>query len=66
MDAEEGMKGNVAEEREWFRIEEIESKRESEGETVWPYVLTGLGFAYVIFWRFQMSQLVDKMDSKRA
>ena len=57
---QEGMKGNV-EEREWFRIEEVQSKRESEGESVWPYVFIGLGLLYVVFWRFQMTQLVQKI-----
>lgn len=62
---QEGMKGNE-EEREWFRIEEAQTKRDSEGESVWPYVFIGLGLVYVVFWRFQMGQLVQKMDQKTA
>jgi len=49
--------------RESFAIAEIRS-REGEDEHVWIFVLIGLGFAYFLFWRFQMENLVFKMDRK--
>ncbi|XP_074317572.1 uncharacterized protein LOC141653641 [Silene latifolia] len=65
---EEGIKG-ISEgevEREWFRIEEIRSKGEEDGETLWPFVMIGLGLVYFLFWRFQMGQLVKNMDKKHS
>ncbi|XP_031267441.1 uncharacterized protein LOC116125864 [Pistacia vera] len=50
--------------REEFSIEEVRSKKESEDENVWVFVLIGLGLAYFLFWRFQMSKLVKTMDKK--
>ncbi|CAI0412301.1 unnamed protein product [Linum tenue] len=60
----EGILGNVEVEREWFRIEEVRSAKEGEGENVILYVMIGLGLAYFLFWRFQMKQLVRNMDKK--
>lgn len=57
----EGRIGNS--ERENFGIAEMRS-REGQDESVWIFVLIGLGFAYFFFWRFQMGQLVKKMDRK--
>ena len=57
---DEGRVGNSR--RENFGIAELRSKREGEDESVWIFVLIGLGFAYFFFWRFQMAQLVKKMD----
>lgn len=54
--------GNVG--REWFRIEEVRSERDSKEDSVWVYVLLGLGLAYFLFWRFQMRQLVKNLDKK--
>lgn len=63
---QEGIKG-ILEEREWFRIEEIVSKRENEEESMlWPFMLIGLGLVYFLFWKFQMGQLVKDVDRKRA
>ncbi|KAK9106158.1 hypothetical protein Scep_023002 [Stephania cephalantha] len=59
---DEAVKGNV--ERETFRIEEIESKKDNEEENIWMFVLIGLGLAYVMYWRFQMGQLVKNMNKK--
>eukprot|EP00262_Sarcandra_glabra_P003156 TRINITY_DN1366_c0_g1_i1.p1 TRINITY_DN1366_c0_g1~~TRINITY_DN1366_c0_g1_i1.p1 ORF type:complete len:364 (+),score=26.64 TRINITY_DN1366_c0_g1_i1:101-1192(+) len=59
---DEGMLGNV--DRMEFSIEEIESEREKEGESVWIFVLIGLGLAYLMYWRFQMGQLVKSMNKK--
>ncbi|PSR88179.1 Protein STRICTOSIDINE SYNTHASE-LIKE 3 like [Actinidia chinensis var. chinensis] len=61
---DEGQWGNV--ERETFRIVEIESDKEQKEDSVWIYVLVGLGFAYFCFWRFQMRQLVTNMNKKTA
>ncbi|XP_027361746.1 uncharacterized protein LOC113869562 [Abrus precatorius] len=58
----EGILGNL--ERESFRIEEVKSPKESEGENVWMYVMIGFGLAYFLYWRFQMGQLVKNMDKK--
>ncbi|KAK7320769.1 hypothetical protein VNO77_30547 [Canavalia gladiata] len=58
----EGILGNS--ERESFKIEEVRSPKESEGENVWMYVMLGIGLAYFLFWRFQMGQLVKNMDKK--
>ncbi|GAB2293782.1 hypothetical protein Dimus_027996 [Dionaea muscipula] len=60
--AEEGIKGNVG--REWFRIVEIAAVK-GEEDHVWAFVLVGLGFAYFLFWRFQMGQLFQNLDKKR-
>lgn len=60
----EGLAGNV--EREWFTIEEVESSKDSGEESVWVFVLIGLGLAYFMFWRFQMGQLVRNMNKKTA
>ncbi|XP_050881617.1 uncharacterized protein LOC127085080 [Lathyrus oleraceus] len=58
----EGLLGNL--EREGFRIEEIMSPKESEGENVWLYVMIGFGMMYFVYWRFQMGQLVKHMNKK--
>ncbi|CAI8605517.1 unnamed protein product [Vicia faba] len=58
----EGLLGNS--EREGFRIEEIRSPKESEGENVWLYVMIGFGMVYFVYWRFQMGQLVKSMNKK--
>ncbi|XP_061367019.1 uncharacterized protein LOC133310140 [Gastrolobium bilobum] len=50
--------------RESFGIAEMRSKKEGQNENVWIFVLIGIGFAYFFFWRFQMAQLVKKMDHK--
>ncbi|CAL1391172.1 unnamed protein product [Linum trigynum] len=61
----EGILGNAeGGGREWFRIEEVRSAKESEDENVILYVMIGLGLAYFLFWRFQMKQLVRNMDKK--
>lgn len=63
---QEVIKG-ISEDREWFRIEEIRPNRESEDDSLlWPILLIGLGFAYFLFWKLQMGQLVKNMDRKRA
>lgn len=51
-------------EREGFRIEEIMSPKESEGENVWLYVMIGFGIVYFVYWRFHMGQLVKHMNKK--
>ncbi|KAL6011555.1 hypothetical protein ACLOJK_002003 [Asimina triloba] len=61
---DEGMLGNV--EREEFSIEEIESREENDGEKAWILVLVGLGLAYFMWWRYQMSSLMKNMNKKRA
>ncbi|CAI9785437.1 unnamed protein product [Fraxinus pennsylvanica] len=53
-------------ERVEFSIVEVESEKESKEGSVWIFVLLGLGFAYFLFWRFQMRQLVQNMDKKTA
>ncbi|CAN1795082.1 hypothetical protein LINPERHAP1_LOCUS20490 [Linum perenne] len=58
----EGIMGNGG--REWFAIEEIRSRKEGEDESIWLYVMIGVGLAYFLFWRFQMKQLVKNMDKK--
>ena len=58
----EGMMGNV--ERERFSIVEVSSEKESGEEKIWVYVLIGFGFAYFLFWRFQMRQLVSNLNKK--
>ncbi|XP_057436265.1 uncharacterized protein LOC130728733 [Lotus japonicus] len=50
--------------RESFGIAEVRSKKEGQDENVWIFVLIGLGMAYFLFWRFQMGQLVKKMNNK--
>lgn len=59
---DEGRMGGM--ERESFGIAEVRSKNEGHDEKVWMFVLVGIGFAYFLFWRFQMGQLVKKMDHK--
>lgn len=59
---DEGMMGNS--ERETFSIAEVRSEKESKEESVWIFVLIGLGLAYFMFWRFQMRQLVGNMNKK--
>ncbi|OAY79680.1 hypothetical protein ACMD2_10825 [Ananas comosus] len=49
-----------------YRIEEVVWAKEEEGEMVWAFVLVGLGLAYFVYWRFQMGQLVNNMNKKRA
>ncbi|XP_052203804.1 uncharacterized protein LOC127809141 [Diospyros lotus] len=61
----EGLWGNG--ERDWFSIVEIRSEKESqEDDSVWMFVLIGLGLAYFLFWRFQMRQLVSNMNKKTS
>uniref|UniRef100_A0A5B7BG74 SMP-30/Gluconolactonase/LRE-like region domain-containing protein n=1 Tax=Davidia involucrata TaxID=16924 RepID=A0A5B7BG74_DAVIN len=60
----EGMWENK--EREKFSIVEIEAESETGDESVWVFVLIGLGLAYFLFWRFQMGQLVTNMNKKTA
>ncbi|KAL1361117.1 hypothetical protein HN51_006484 [Arachis hypogaea] len=50
--------------REGFGIAEVRSKREGQDDSIWLFVLMGVGFAFLMFWRFQMSQLVKKMHHK--
>lgn len=50
--------------RDSFKIEEVRSPKENEGENVWIYVMLGIGLFYFLFWRFQMKQLVKNMDKK--
>ncbi|XP_004492018.1 uncharacterized protein [Cicer arietinum] len=57
----EGILGDSG--RENFGIGEVRS-REGQDEHVWIFLLIGLGLAYFFFWRFQMSNLVKKMDQK--
>ncbi|KAJ8460477.1 hypothetical protein OPV22_033403 [Ensete ventricosum] len=54
------------EEKKVRRIEEVEWRKEGEGEMVWGFVLIGLGFAYFCYWRFQMGQLVTNLNKKTA
>ncbi|GMP83681.1 hypothetical protein CsSME_00037507 [Camellia sinensis var. sinensis] len=61
---DEGISGNWS--RDVFGIAEIESEKESKQDSVWMYVLIGLGLAYFCFWRFQMRQLVTNMNKKTA
>ncbi|XP_020219458.1 uncharacterized protein LOC109802481 [Cajanus cajan] len=56
---DEGRMGDSG--RENFGIAELRSKKEGD-ERVWIFVLIGLGFAYFCFWRFQMGELVKRMD----
>ncbi|RHN68408.1 putative six-bladed beta-propeller, TolB [Medicago truncatula] len=58
----EGMLGDS--EREGFGIAEIRY-REGQDEHVWIFVLIGLGFAYFLFWRFLIKNLVFKMDQNQ-
>lgn len=60
----EGMDGKA--EREEFSIVEIESEKEVKEDSVWVFVVIGLGLAYFMFWRFQMRHLVQNMNKKRA
>ncbi|KAK9939056.1 hypothetical protein M0R45_015765 [Rubus argutus] len=59
---DEGSMGSS--ERETFSIAEVRSEKESKEESVWIFVLIGLGLAYFMFWRFQMRQLVGNMNKK--
>ena len=56
----------MAEEGENGRIEEVEWRREEEGEWIVGMVLLGFGMAYFVYWRFQMGRLVGSMNKKRA
>lgn len=58
----EGIMGNSG--REVFGIEEVRSEKENKEESVWIFVLVGLGLAYFLFWRFQMRKLIANMDKK--
>ncbi|KAF9618417.1 hypothetical protein IFM89_001140 [Coptis chinensis] len=51
-------------EKEVFAIEELESSKDTEDEMIWVFVLIGLGLAYFMYWRFQMSRLVKNMSKK--
>lgn len=57
---DEGKKGDSG--RESFGIAELRSKRENEDESVWIFVLIGLGFVYFVFWKYQMARLLKKMN----
>ncbi|KAK2359756.1 Calcium-dependent phosphotriesterase superfamily protein [Trifolium repens] len=57
----EGILGDSG--RESFGIAEIRS-REGQDDHVWIFLLIGVGLAYFFFWRFQMKNLVKKMDHK--
>ncbi|XP_043693892.1 uncharacterized protein LOC122644580 [Telopea speciosissima] len=61
---DKGMDGNV--EISKFSIEEIVSAVDNKEETIWIYVLIGLGLAYFTYWRFQMGRLVKDMNKKLA
>ncbi|XP_062111072.1 uncharacterized protein LOC133822678 [Humulus lupulus] len=50
--------------RDNFGIEEIMSVKENVEDSVWIFVLVGLGLAYFMFWRFQMRQLITNVDKK--
>ncbi|GAA0166833.1 hypothetical protein LIER_21898 [Lithospermum erythrorhizon] len=58
----EGMMGGV--EREEFSIVEIVSGKEAKEDSVWVFVLIGIGLAYFMFWRFQMRSLVQNLNKK--
>lgn len=58
---EEGKENNLGK----FRVEEVEWRRGGDGDMVLGMVLLGLGFAYFLYWRFQMGQLVSNMNKKR-
>ncbi|XP_062111074.1 uncharacterized protein LOC133822680 [Humulus lupulus] len=58
----EGMSGNSG--REIFGIEELSSEKENREDSVWIFVLVGLGLAYFLFWRFQMRRLITNVDKK--
>lgn len=58
----EGIMGKSG--REVFGIEEVRSEKENEEESVWIFVLVGLGLAYFLFWRFQMRKLISNLDKK--
>ncbi|QCD98635.1 uncharacterized protein LOC114195231 [Vigna unguiculata] len=55
---DEGKMGDSG--RESFAIAELRWK--GEDESVWIFVLVGLGFVYFIFWKYQMARLVKKMN----
>ncbi|MED6106074.1 hypothetical protein PIB30_001467 [Stylosanthes scabra] len=59
---DEGRAGDSV--REGFGIAEMRSKREGQDDSTWLFVLVGMGFAYFLFWRFQMGLLVKTMDRK--
>lgn len=48
------------------RIEEVEWMKEREEDTVWLFVLIGVGLAIFLYWRYQMRQLVTNMNKKIA
>ncbi|KAM6554934.1 hypothetical protein CsatB_015696 [Cannabis sativa] len=50
--------------RDNFGIEEVISEKENREDSVWIFVLLGLGLAYFMFWRFQMRQLITNVDKK--
>ncbi|KAI4357674.1 hypothetical protein L6164_001608 [Bauhinia variegata] len=50
--------------REIFSIVEMRSTKEDESDNVMLFVLIGIGLAWFLVWRFQMRQLVTKMDKK--
>ncbi|PON78747.1 SMP-30/Gluconolactonase/LRE-like region [Parasponia andersonii] len=58
----EAMMGNSG--REIFGIVEVRSEKENREESVWIFVLVGLGLAYFLFWRFQMRRLITNLDKK--
>ncbi|PHT67186.1 hypothetical protein T459_26673, partial [Capsicum annuum] len=58
----EGINGNA--EREEFSIVEVKSNEENEEESIWLYVLIGLGLTIFFFWRFQMHRLVERLNKK--
>ncbi|WOK92531.1 hypothetical protein Cni_G01222 [Canna indica] len=60
------VEGNESGEEKVSRIEEVEWKREGEGDMVWGFVLFGGGLVVFFYWRFQMRQLAANMNKKRA
>lgn len=56
----------VNEGRDNFVITEITAETERSEDNVWIFVVIGLGFAYFMFWRFQMRRLVDSLNKKKV
>lgn len=58
--------GSDQDEKSEWRIEEVESERETSGEKVAAMIMLGIGFAIFFFWRFQMRQLAASLNKKTA